>query len=97
MKDILENLYKASRGLTRLKKADIESVFNELKSRGEVEEKDRDLFVTRIIDRVEETGKKVRNSIKKSLNPNLDKLEEMNGKIDSLMKEVSKLKAKKEG
>ncbi|GEM_PF-1523491 len=97
MPDIFENLYKASKGLTRLKKEDIENVFNELKNRGEVEEKDKDLFISKLIDSVEETGKKVKNKIKKSLNPNLDKLEQMNEKIDALMKEVEKLKGKKEG
>ena len=42
MRQILSDLFHAGLGLTKLKREDIDKVFNELKSRGEVEEKDRE-------------------------------------------------------
>lgn len=95
MKSILQEIFRAGIGLTRLKKEDIEKVFNELKKRGEVVEEERDLFITRAFQRLEEAGKTVTESIKKTLNPNLERLNALNAKIDELIKEFEALKKKR--
>ncbi len=95
MKSILQEIFRAGIGLTRLKKEDIEKVFNELKKRGEVVEEERDLFITRAFHRLEDAGKTVTESIKKTLNPNLERLNALNAKIDELIKEFEALKKKR--
>jgi len=95
MQSILQNIFRAGIGLTRLRKEDIEKVFNELKKRGEVVEEERDLFITRTLQKLGEAGKAVTESIKKTLNPNLERLEALNAKIDELIKEFEALKKKR--
>jgi len=95
MRQILSDLFHAGLGLTKLKREDIDKVFNELKSRGEVEEKDREYFITRVFDHLEKTGKDLSESLNKAINPNKEKLDELNAKIDALMKEIEALKGRK--
>jgi polyhydroxyalkanoate synthesis regulator phasin len=95
MRDILNGLFHAGIGLTKLKKEDIDRVFSELKKRGEVEEEDRELFITRTLDKLEKTGKDVTEKILNAINPNLEKLNELNAKVDELIKEIDTLKKKK--
>ena len=95
MKDILSDLVHAGMGLTRLKKEDIDKVFNELKSRGEVEEEDREFFITRALDKLEKTGKDLSKTLADTINPNSEKIDQLNDKIDELMREIEALKKRK--
>ena len=95
MKDILNGLFHAGIGLTKLKKEDIDRVFNELKKRGEVDEEDRDLFISKTLDKLEKTGKDVTGKILNAINPNSEKLNELNTKVDELIREIDILKKKK--
>ena len=95
MKQMLHDLLHAGMGLTKLKREDIDKVFNELKSRGEFEEKDREYFITRVFEGLEKTGKDLSESLSKVVNPNREKIDELNAKIDMLMKEIEALKGRK--
>jgi polyhydroxyalkanoate synthesis regulator phasin len=95
MKDILNGLFNAGIGLTKLKKEDINKVFSELKKRGEVEEEDRELFISRTLDKLEKAGKDVTERVLNAINPNSEKLNELNTKVDELIREIDMLKKKK--
>jgi polyhydroxyalkanoate synthesis regulator phasin len=95
MNHMLHDLLHAGLGLTKLKREDIDKVFNELKSRGEVEEQDREYFITRVFERLEKTGKDLSESLSRAVNPNREKIDELNAKIDMLMKEIEALKGRK--
>ena len=95
MKDILQDLFHAGIGLTKLKKEDVDKVFNELKARGEVDEEDREYFISSALHKLEKTGKEISEKIMQTLNPNLEKLKELNAKVDELIKEIDALKKKK--
>jgi len=92
MKKILEDLFHAGLGITAVTKEQVEKIFNELKERGEVQEKEKELFITRFIEKLEETGTTVGEKIKKTLSPNAEKIDELNRKIDTLIKEIENLK-----
>ncbi len=95
MKDILKDLFHAGIGMTKLTKEDLEKVFNELKTKGEVSEEERDFFISRALEKLEETGKTVSEKIMNMVNPNLERVKELNKKVDDLIKEVEALKKKK--
>ncbi len=92
MKEILQDLYRAGIGFTRLKKEDIDKVFNELKTRGEVEEADREFFIANAVQKLEKKGKEISEKIMSTVNPNIERLKELNAKVDELIKEVDALK-----
>jgi polyhydroxyalkanoate synthesis regulator phasin len=92
MKKILEDLFHAGIGLTTITKEQVEKIFNTLKEKGEVEEKERDLFITKFVEKLEETGHTVGEKIKKTLSPNAERIDELNQKIDTLLKEIEKMK-----
>ena len=94
MKKIIEDLFHAGIGLTAVTKEQVEKIFNELKEKGEVQEKEKDLFVTKFIEKLEEAGHTVGDKIKKTFSPNAERIDELNSKIDKLMKEIEKLKGK---
>ena len=95
MKEILQDLFHAGIGFTRLKKEDIDKVFNELKNRGEVEEEDREFFISSAIQKLEKRGKEISEKIMSTVNPNIEKLKELNAKVDELIKEIDALKKDK--
>jgi polyhydroxyalkanoate synthesis regulator phasin len=95
MKEILQDLYHAGIGFTKLRKEDIDKVFNELKSRGEVDETDRAFFIASTLQKLEKTGKEISEKIMSTVNPNLEKLKELNAKVDELIKEIDALKKRK--
>jgi polyhydroxyalkanoate synthesis regulator phasin len=95
MKDILSDLVHAGMGLAKLTKEDIDKVFNELKSRGEVGEEDRDFFITRALEKLEKTGRDLSKTITDAINPNSAKIDQLNAKIDELMREIDALKKRK--
>jgi polyhydroxyalkanoate synthesis regulator phasin len=92
MKKILEDLFHAGLGITAVTKEQVEKIFNELKERGEVQEKEKELFIKKFFEKLEETGTTVGEKIKKTLSPNAEKIDELNRKIDTLIKELEKLK-----
>ena len=92
MKEILEDLFHAGIGFTRLKKEDIDKVFTELKNRGEVEEEDREFFIANAVQKLEKTGKEISEKIMSAVNPNIERLKELNAKVDELIKEIDALK-----
>lgn len=92
MKKVLEDIFHAGIGLTTITKEHLEKVFNELKNRGEVQEKEKEFFITKIVERLEETGANVAEKIKKTFYPSLERIDELNEKIDVLVKEIEKLK-----
>lgn len=95
MKEILQDLYHAGIGFTKLRKEDIDKVFNELKNRGEVDEGDREFFIASALQKLEKTGKEISEKIMSTVNPNLEKLGELNAKVDELIKEIDALKKRK--
>jgi len=92
MKEILQDLYHAGIGFTRLKKEDIDKVFNELKNRGEVEEADREFFIANVVEKLEKRGKEISEKIISTVNPNIERVKELNAKVDELIKEINALK-----
>ena len=92
MQKILEDLFHAGIGLTVVTKEHLEKIFNELKERGEVQEKERELFFSKFIEKLEETGHTVSEKIKKMVSPQSERIDELNEKIDTLIKEIEKLK-----
>jgi polyhydroxyalkanoate synthesis regulator phasin len=92
MRKILEDIFHAGIGLTAVTKEQLEKIFNELKERGEVQEKDRELFLSKFIDKLEKTGHTVSEKIKKMVSPDSQKIDELNQKIDELVKEIERLK-----
>ncbi|UCB44759.1 MAG: hypothetical protein JSV25_11135 [Spirochaetota bacterium] len=92
MKKLLEDLFHAGIGLTVVTKEHLEKIFNELKEKGEVQEQEKELFLSKFIEKLEETGHTVSEKIKKMVNPNSERIDELNEKIDSLIKEIDKLK-----
>jgi polyhydroxyalkanoate synthesis regulator phasin len=95
MRDILHDLYRAGLGLTKLTREDIGKAFNELKNRGEVEEEDREYFISRTLEKLEKAGKDLSKKVAETLNPNIEKIEELNAKVDELIKEINALKKSK--
>ena len=95
MKEILQDLFHAGIGLTRLKKEDLDKVFNELKNRGEVEEEDREFFISSAVEKLERKGKEISEKIMSTVNPNIERLKELNAKVDELIREIDALKKKK--
>jgi len=95
MKSILKDVFDASIGLTKVTKEQIEKIFNELKKRGEVEEKDRKFFISKAIEKLEKTGKDVTEKIMDTLNPNSEKIDKLTKKIDKLVEEIEGLKKEK--
>ena len=92
MKKLLEDLFHAGIGLTVVTKEHLEKIFNELKEKGEVQEQEKELFFSKFIEKLEETGHTVSEKIKKMVNPNSERIDGLNEKIDSLIKEINKLK-----
>jgi polyhydroxyalkanoate synthesis regulator phasin len=97
MKKILEDLFHAGVGLTVVTKEHLEKIFNELKERGEVQEKEKELFISKFIEKLEETGHTVGEKIKKMVSPESERIDELNQKIDTLIKEIEKLKKQSKG
>jgi len=95
MRKFIEDIIHAGVGLTQITKEQVEKIFNELKKRGEVYEKDRDQFIKKTLERMEKAGKEVTEKIKDTLSPGTKQMEELNKKIDALMKEIEELKKKK--
>ena len=92
MKKILEDLFHAGIGLGSITKEKVEKIFNELKKKGEVQEKEKDLFISKFLEKLEETGHTVGEKIKKTLSPAGERIAELNAKIDTLIEEIEKLK-----
>ncbi|MBA7600496.1 hypothetical protein ES703_07551 [subsurface metagenome] len=95
MRKIIEDLVRAGMGLTQVTKENVEKIFNELKKRGEVIEKDRDIFIKKTLDKLEKTGKGISEKIKDTISPSAKKIDELSKKIDTLVKEINELKKKK--
>jgi polyhydroxyalkanoate synthesis regulator phasin len=95
MSKILDDLLHAGVGLTQVTKENVEKIFNELKKRGEVYEEERDHFIRKTLDRLEKSGKEITDKVKDKLLPNAKRVEELNEKIDTLIKELEELKKKK--
>ena len=95
MKKILEDLFHAGIGLGSITKEKAETIFNELKKKGEVTESQKDLFVSKFVEKLEEAGNAVGEKIKKTISPAGEKIDELNAKIDTLIEEIEKLKAEK--
>ena len=95
MKKILEDLFHAGIGLGSITKEKAETIFNELKKRGEVTESQKDLFVSKFVEKLEEAGHAVGEKIKKTISPADERIDELNAKIDTLLEEIEKLKAEK--
>ena len=95
MKKILDDLLHAGVGLTQVTKENIEKIFNELKKKGEVYEEERDQFIRKTLDKLEKTGKEITDKVKDTLVPNAKRIDELNAKIDTLIKELEALKKKK--
>ena len=95
MKKILDDLLHAGVGLTQVTKENVEKIFNELKKKGEVYEEERDHFIRKTLDKLEKTGKEITDKVKDTLVPNAKRIDELNAKIDTLLKELEELKKKK--
>ena len=67
-------------------------MFTELKNRGEVEEEDREFFIAKAVQKLEKTGKEISEKIMGAVNPNIERLKELNAKVDELIKEIDALK-----
>jgi len=96
MLKIIEDLIHAGLGLGKVTREKAEKIFNELKEKGELEEKDREIFITRTIEKLEKAGKEITEKVRETINPTQKKIEELNKKIDELVAEVKKMKEKKE-
>jgi len=96
MKKIFRNIFITGRGITRITRADLEKIFDELKKRGEVEEKDREPFVNKALEKFEKSSrnvaKKIKGTFKEVIQPSKQKIEEINKKIEELVKEINELK-----
>ncbi len=99
MRKILEDLLHAGLGVGVITKAHVEKIFNELKEKGEVYEKDRDFFISKTLEKLEKKGKavteKIRDTVRDSVQPSGKKIDELSKKIDDLVKEIEELKKKK--
>ncbi len=93
MKKILEDIFHIGLGLTRVTKEQVEKVFNELKKKGELEEKDREPFVKKAFETIEKLGKEFTEKVTDTINPSKKKIEELEKKIDELVKELKKAKS----
>jgi len=96
MRKIIEDIIHAGLGLTQVTKEHVEKIFNELKKKGEVLEKDRELFIKKTLDKLEKAGKGVTEKVKETISPASKQIEELNKKIDTLVKEIQELKKKKD-
>jgi polyhydroxyalkanoate synthesis regulator phasin len=96
VKKILEDLFHAGIGLGTITKEKAEKIFNELKKKGEVTDKEKDLFISKLVEKLEETGHTVGEKIKKTLTPAGERIDELNAKIDTLIEEIEKLKGKQQ-
>lgn len=96
IRKILEDLLHAGLGLGVYTKDNIEKVFNELKEKGEVFEKDRDYFVTKTLEKLEKKGKEFTGKVKDTLQPGAGKIDELGKKIDELVRELEQMKKNKE-
>ena len=95
MRKILEDLLHAGLGVGVITKEHLEKIFNELKNKGEVYEKDRDLFISKTLEKLEKKGKEITGKIKDSVQPAGKKIDDLSKKIDDLVKEIEDLKKKK--
>jgi polyhydroxyalkanoate synthesis regulator phasin len=95
MMKILEDLIHAGLGLTQVTREHVEKIFNELKKKGEVFEQDREYFVKKTLDRLEKTGKDIKEKVQETISPSTKKIDELNRKIDTLVKDINELKKKK--
>jgi polyhydroxyalkanoate synthesis regulator phasin len=95
MRKILEDLLHAGLGVGVITKEHVEKIFNELKKKGEVYEKDRDLFISKTLEKLEKKGKEVTGKIRDTVQPASKKIDELSKKIDDLVKEIEELKKKK--
>jgi polyhydroxyalkanoate synthesis regulator phasin len=95
MRKMLEDLLHAGLGLGVYTKENIEKIFNELKERGEVYEKDRELFISKTLEKLEKKGKEFTGKLRETLEPTGSKLDALSKKIDDLVKELEELKKKK--
>lgn len=98
MGNILQEFFKFGRGLTRISKEDLDKIFNELKKRGEAEEKDREPFISKTLEKLEKSGKdaikKIKETVVETINPNLQRINEINKKVDEIIKGLNTLKKK---
>jgi polyhydroxyalkanoate synthesis regulator phasin len=94
MRKILEDLLHAGLGLGMYTKENIGKIFNELKAKGEVYEKDREYFITKTLEKLEKKGKEVAGKVKETLEPAGKKIDELSKKIDALVKELEEMKKK---
>ena len=95
MRKILEDLLHAGLGVGVITKEHLEKIFNELKNKGEVYEKDRDLFISKTLEKLDKKGKDITGKIKDSVQPAGKKIDDLSKKIDDLVKEIEDLKKKK--
>ncbi|MFW6138476.1 MAG: phasin-related domain-containing protein [Spirochaetota bacterium] len=92
MKNILQDIFKAGIGLSRITRENVEKVFNELKKKGEMKEEEREFFISRTMEQLEKRRKEATGKLLKSLNPNKERIDELNKKIDQLVREINTLK-----
>jgi polyhydroxyalkanoate synthesis regulator phasin len=99
MRKILQDLLHAGLGVGVITKEHVEKIFNELKKKGEVYEKDRDFFISNTLEKLEKKGKevseKIRDTVRDTVQPAGKKIDELSKKIDDLVKEIEELKKKK--
>jgi polyhydroxyalkanoate synthesis regulator phasin len=89
---LFEQFYNALRGLTKISKEDLDRLFEELKSRGEVKDEDREDFLYAAAEKLGKAGERMGESFQKAVNPNTEKIESLSKKIDALVEEVERLK-----
>jgi polyhydroxyalkanoate synthesis regulator phasin len=95
MRKILQDLLHAGLGVGVITKEHVEKIFNDLKDKGEVYEKDRDYFVSKTLEKLEKKGKEITGKLKETIQPAGRKIDELSKKIDDLVKEIEELKKKK--
>jgi len=95
MQKIIEDIIHAGLGLGKVTREKLENIFNELKKAGELEEKDKELFISRTLQKLEKTGKEFTEKVREAINPSEKKIDELSRKIDELAAEVKKIREKK--
>jgi polyhydroxyalkanoate synthesis regulator phasin len=93
----VKDVVMAGMGLARIGREDVEKIFDELKKRGEAEEKSREEFIRRIVKKLERRGNNVEIKIKRTARRVLKtahgKIAAMNKRIDEMVKELKETRS----
>ena len=92
MKKDDKRLSRSGMALSKIKREDLENLFSALVGRGEAVEKDRDKFITKVLDNFRKRGsnikKKIMNALKATLKPNREEIKKLNKRVKELVKEI---------